>query len=228
MATARRDLAVLERDNVITRTWGGALVDYNQRFPSFRERQFKAHTAKRQIALAALRLIKPGMVCFFDSGSTVYAIAEALTVKPVAGLRVVTNNLPVADMLSDLKELHVEVIAGQYLARQSILMGEQARRSLRLWNFDLAFLSAEGMTQAGLWNSQADVVKFQRAIVERILRAYFCLDASKLEHEAAEFLLPWTAIPGLITNATPERLKAAGIHLSRKQIIHARSMGTSA
>ena len=218
-ATARRDLASLAHDKVITRTYGGALVDFGQRFPSFLERLHRARAAKRQIAVAALRLIKPSMVCFFDSGTTVYAIAEALTVKPVANLTVVTNNLPVADILSDLKGLHVEVIAGQYLSRQSILMGEQSRRSLRLWKFDAAFLSAEGMTQAGLWNSQKDVVKFQRTVVDLVPRLFFCLDAGKLEHEAAEFLLKWPGVHGLITDATAEELKEAAIHLTGQQRI---------
>jgi DeoR/GlpR family transcriptional regulator of sugar metabolism len=33
-ATARRDLTALERDHAITRTYGGAVGDYNRRFDS--------------------------------------------------------------------------------------------------------------------------------------------------------------------------------------------------
>src|SRR5580693_9146952 len=59
-ATARRDLATLARDKIITRTYGGALMDVNQRFPSFRERQAREHTAKYQIAMAARKQLMPG------------------------------------------------------------------------------------------------------------------------------------------------------------------------
>ena len=38
-ATARRDLVVLAGRNQIVRTHGGALSEYNRRFPSFRERE---------------------------------------------------------------------------------------------------------------------------------------------------------------------------------------------
>lgn len=218
-ATARRDLAVLARDKVITRTRGGALVDFNQRYPSFRERQFRASLAKRQMALAAIKLIKPGTTVFLDAGTTTYAIAEALTVQPVSRVTVVTNNLPVAEMLSESKEIEVQLVGGQYLARQSVLFGEQARRCLRLWKFDLAFLGAEGMTQAGLWNSQADVVAYQQTVVELATRTICCLDATKLGQEAPEFLLPWAEVGGLLTDATAEELKAAGLKLTKGQLI---------
>jgi DeoR/GlpR family transcriptional regulator of sugar metabolism len=222
VATARRDLAVLAREKVITRTRGGALVDFNQRFPSFRERQFRASLAKRQMALAALKLIKPGTTVFFDAGTTTYAIAEALTVQPVSRVIAVTNNLPVAEMLAAVPDMDVQLVGGQYLARQSVLFGEQARRCLRLWKLDLAFLGAEGMTQAGIWNSQQDVVAFQRAVVAISPRTVCCLDATKLGQEAPEFLLPWTKVDLLLTDVTAEQLKAAGIKLAKGQLMTAR------
>lgn len=220
-ATARRDLAVLARDKIITRTRGGALVDFNQRFPSFRERQFRASLAKRQMAVAAVPLIKPGMTVFFDAGTTTYAIAEALTVQPVARVTALTNNLPVAEMLAEVPDMDVELVGGQYLARQSVLFGDQARRSLRLWKMHLAFLGAEGMSPAGLWNSQRDVVAFQRTVADRSPRTICCLDATKLGQEAPEFLLPWSKVDGLLTDATAEQLKTAGIKLTKSQLISA-------
>src|SRR4051812_50149284 len=45
--TARRDLAALEAEQAITRTHGGALVEYNQKFPSFRDRPGPAAPAER-------------------------------------------------------------------------------------------------------------------------------------------------------------------------------------
>lgn len=218
-ATARRDLTALARDKVITRTRGGALVDFNQRFTSFRDRLNRAAVAKRRMAAAVLRLIKPGMTVFFDAGTTIYAIAEALAVKPVAQVTVVTNNLPVAETLADAKGMEVQLVGGQYLARQSVLFGEQARRCLRLWKFDLAFIGAEGMTPDGIWNSQKDVVAFQKTVVQLSPKTVFCLDGTKLGQEAAEFLLPWNKVNLLLTDANVDQLKAEGIHLGRDQLI---------
>jgi DeoR/GlpR family transcriptional regulator of sugar metabolism len=218
-ATARRDLAALARDRVITRTYGGALMDFNQRFPSFRERLAKKHAAKYQIAMAALKQLVPGTTCFFDSGSTVYAVAQALSMRPVRKLVVVTNNLPVAEVLGEVKGIEVHLLGGQYLTRQSILLGDSARRSVRLWKFDLAVMGGEGMSSAGLWNSQQDVVLFQRTVMAQSRRSVFCLDASKLGREAPEFLRPWSEVDCLVTDATAEQLKVAGIRLKRNQLV---------
>jgi|ERR1017187_2078585 DeoR/GlpR family transcriptional regulator of sugar metabolism len=220
-ATARRDLVALARERKITRTWGGALVDFNQRFPSFRQRQFKARTAKRQIATLALKQLRPATTCFFDAGTTVFAVAEALAAHPVKHLMIVTNSLPVAEVLAEVKGVEVYLVAGRYLARQSVLFGEPARRSLQLWKLDLAFMSAEGMTEAGLWNSQKDVALFQRTVVEKATRSIFCLDAEKLGRVAPQFLLPWSEVDCLLTDATVTELKTAGIDLKHTRLLTA-------
>ncbi|MDD2763169.1 MAG: DeoR/GlpR family DNA-binding transcription regulator [Opitutaceae bacterium] len=220
-ATARRDLATLARARVITRTRGGALTDFNQRFPSFRERQFQAHAAKRRLAARARQALQPGMAVFFDAGTTVYAIAEALAARPVPRLTAVTNSLPVAELLARVDGMEVNLVGGQYLVRQSVLFGDAARRGLRLWKFDCAFLGAEGMTAAGLWNSQRDVVLFQRTAAQRARRAVFCLDRSKLGLTAPEFLLPWVKVDRLLTDATAVELCAADIRLQQSQLLAA-------
>jgi DeoR/GlpR family transcriptional regulator of sugar metabolism len=220
-ATARRDLAELARSRVVTRTYGGAVVDFNQRFPSFRERQLNARAAKRQIARAAAQLIGPGMACYFDAGTTVYGIAEVLCDQPVKQLLIVTNNLPVAEILSDVPEVEVHVLGGRYLARQSMLLGNRARHGLQEWKCDLAFLGAEGMTAAGLWDSQHEVVALRRTVMATTRRCVFCMDSGKLGLEAAEFLMPWSDVKTLLTDCTFNELKTAGIPLRRRQYVHA-------
>ena len=218
-ATARRDLSVLEEEKMITRTWGGALVDFNQRFPSFRQRQLQAQEAKRRIATLALKQLHPDLTVFFDAGTTVYAIADRLALEPVERLTAVTNSLPVAERLAEVPGMEVHLVAGKFLARQSVLFGKPALRSLRLWNLDLAFTSAEGMTEAGVWNSQKDIVQFQREVAKVSGRTIFCLDSTKLGQQAPEFLLPWSLVGCLLTDASPSELKAAGIKLKRTKLL---------
>src|SRR4030095_12441030 len=76
--TARRDLAALAADHAITRTHRGALVEYTQKFPRFRERLDRASSVKRRLAEAAARLLKPDQTVWLDGGTTVYYVAEAL------------------------------------------------------------------------------------------------------------------------------------------------------
>ena len=212
-ATARRDLAALVQEKKITRTYGGALPEFNDRFPSFRERQGKASSAKSKIAKAALAFIKPEQVCFFDSGTTVFAIAEAFSEHPVIPLTVVTSNLPVGEKLASIPGVQVFQVAGQLLHLQSTLLGETAQRSLEFWNFDVAFLSAEAMNADGLWNSEAAIVEQQQVVLKRSGKSVFCMDGSKLNRKAPHFLLPWSRVDALVTDLTNEKLLRAGIRI---------------
>ena len=99
-ATARRDLAALVQDGKITRTYGGALSEFNDRFPSFRERQRQASRAKGKIGNAGLALIEPDHTYFFDSGTTIFALAEAFRDHPITPVTIVTCNMPVSEMLA--------------------------------------------------------------------------------------------------------------------------------
>lgn len=210
-ATARRDLAHLAADRRITRTYGGALADFNLRFPSFRDRQTIAATGKKRIARLARDHLQPGWTVYFDSGTTVYAVAEAITANPIRPLTAVTNNLPVATLLSGIEGVAVQLLGGDLLPRQSVLLGEGACRGASWRDFDLALLGAEGATREGIWNSTADVVRLQRTVASRASRTTLCIDGSKLGRTAAQFLFGWDAIHLLLTDASPDDLATHGI-----------------
>ena len=212
-ATARRDLAALVGEKKIKRTHGGALSEFNDRFPSFRERQGRAAQAKSKIARATVALMEPNGTYFLDSGTTICAVAEAFRERPVTPVTIVTSNLPVGEMLAAISGVQVFMVAGQLLHLQSTLLGETAQRSLQFWKFDTAFLSAEAMNPEGVWNSQAAIVDQQRVVLERSERTVFCIDGSKLNREAPHFLVPWDRVDALITDVTTERLAKAGIVL---------------
>ena len=210
-ATMRRDLAALHSEKRITRTFGGALKEFNDRFPSFRERQSKASRSKGRVARLALGLMQPEKTYFFDSGTTVFAIAEAFRDTPVTPVTIVTSNLPVGEMLAAIPGVEVFQLAGQLLHLQSTLLGETAQRSLEFWRFDWAFLSTEGMTPTGLWNSQLAIVEQQKVVIRRSARHVFCLDGSKLNRQAPHFLIGWNQLDTLLTDLPIEKLQAAGI-----------------
>ena len=215
-ATLRRDLAALVQEKKITRTYGGALSEFNDRFPSFRERQNQGARAKAKIAAAALPFFAPGKTYFFDSGTTIYAIAKAFRDHPVTPVTIVTSNLPVGEILASIPGVQVFQLAGQLLHLQSTLLGDTARKSLEFWRFDVAFLSAEGMDREGIWNSQAAIVEQQKVLIGRTSRSVFCLDGSKLNQRAPHFLLPWPEVEFLLTDLSPDKLKSAGIELQNR------------
>jgi len=216
-ATARRDLSALEEEKKIKRTYGGAIAEFDNRFPSFTERRKQSRRAKAKIARAALSFIVPDRTCYFDAGTTMFAIAEEFRAHPVTPLKIVTSNIPLGEMLAEIEGVQVFFPAGQLLSRQSVLLGETVRRSLEFWRFDVAFLSAEGMDPGGIWNSEAVVVEQQKAVLRRSASSVFCMDASKLNRQAPHFLIPWRKVGTLLTEVPRARLLEAGIKIRASQ-----------
>jgi len=210
-ATARRDLAALVSGKQIRRTHGGALADYNHRFPSFLERQRVEAGGKRLIAREAWKVIEPGAVCFFDAGTTVFAVAEELQRVPVTPLTAVTSSLPVAEMLAPVTGVSVHLLGGELLPRQSVLLGRAARMALEFYNIDVAFLGVEGANEQGLWNSQDEVVALQKRIIAEAREVVLCADETKLGKTGPVFLAHWKQIDKLITDATRERAEECGV-----------------
>ena len=212
-ATARRDLSALESEERITRTYGGALGEFNATFTSFRERLRHGTEAKVAIARTAASLVRPGMRVYLDAGTTAFAIAQELRRNLPEGLVIITNNLALLETLGGLTSAKTILLGGQLLERQSVLLGEEAVKAAASQEIDIAFLSAQGMTGKGLWNSQRDIVRLQQAVMKRAERSCFCLDRSKLARTAPEHLAAWEKVGTLISDLSLPELRQAGITL---------------
>jgi DeoR/GlpR family transcriptional regulator of sugar metabolism len=209
--TARRDLAALAAEQVLTRTRGGALVEYNQKFASFRERMSRVAGVKRRLGSAAARLLRPGQTVWLDGGTTVYYVAEALADRRPPGLVVVTHNMPAAELLADLDDVDVHLLGGQYFRRTSLLLGAHTLAAVRRWRFDVALLGVEGIDREGLWNSLHDVVLLQRAVIRASSLRVVLADAVKFGRHAAEFLGPAKDVDRILSDASASDFDAAGL-----------------
>ncbi|MFZ4388448.1 MAG: DeoR/GlpR family DNA-binding transcription regulator [Chthoniobacterales bacterium] len=219
-ATARRDLSALEGEERITRTYGGALGEFNANFTSFRERLREGADAKGSIARAAASLIRPGMCVYLDAGTTAFAIAQELRRHLPEQLTVITNNLALLETLGSLPGAKTILLGGQLLERQSVLLGNEAVKAAALQQIDIAFLSAQGMNEQGLWNSQRDIIRLQQAVMKRAGRSCFCLDRTKLGHTAPEHLASWPKIHTLVSDLSLPELRQAGIALKPGVLLH--------
>lgn len=225
-ATARRDLGWLERQNLIRRTHGGALGSYSGElrdfeafFPTFDQRRRDHPKSKDQLASAACDLLKTGQTVFIDSGSTCFAVAEEIERRKIRPLNIVTHNIAVAVKLAEVEGLKVHVVGGTLLPRQAAAFGDEACRAVSGWHIDWAIMSCEAMESRGLWNSQNDVVRLQRAALAAAERHAFLVDASKIGHQAPFFLATLSSVDLLITDSTPENLARAGVTLAVGKVI---------
>lgn len=222
-ATARRDLAAISEQGEVTRTRGGALADYNASFASHRERASRAISAKGRIALAAAQRVPRKGTIFLDAGTTIQMVARQLLSlrRDFSGLCIVTNSLPVATVLGGAPGLDLHVLGGTFLHRQAALLGDDAVRSLANWSFDAAFLGGEGFSIEGIFNSQAELAAFQRAVIGHSRRAFFCLDATKLGRSTLHRVIDWIEPVALVTDASSAHVRGADLPLSNQRLIQA-------
>ena len=220
-ATTRRDLIAIEANGHITRTYGGALADYNSAFASLDERSGLARQAKARIAAKAAAQIPSSGTIFLDAGTTILALARVLTYRRnLKHLVVVTNSLAAASVLAGTPGVELHMVGGMFLGRQAALMGERAIHALASWSFDAAFLGAEGMDASGLSNSHDSIADFQKAVLRRSTRIHFCLDASKLGRSTPHRVASWKRVT-LVSDVPRRNLAALGIELPPAAYIHA-------
>ncbi len=221
-ATARRDLAAVEADGHITRTYGGALADYNSSFDSVDVRSNRARSAKSRIARKAVAQIPRTGTIFLDAGTTIQAVARELAHRrDFAGLVVVTNSLAAATVLGGVEGLELHVLGGMFLSRQAALMGARAVEALGDWKFDVAFMAGEGMDAAGITNSHDHIANFQKALIPHAVRTFFCLDATKVGRATPHRAAAWSDVSVLITDAPAKVLAENSINLPAAKLIRA-------
>src|SRR4051812_43496846 len=97
--TVRRDLRLLEKRGLIEKMHGGAAALPGSALdePGFAAKSTLMRAEKDAIVAAAAQLVEPGTAIGLSAGTTTYALA--LRLLDVPSLTVVTNSIPVADVL---------------------------------------------------------------------------------------------------------------------------------
>jgi DeoR/GlpR family transcriptional regulator of sugar metabolism len=144
--TVRRDLEVLHDRGLLEKVHGGAtsLAGTALFEPGFAAKSALQQREKEAIADAAVTLVEPGMAIAVSAGTTTYALAQRLA--HVAGLTVVTNSIPVADVLHHVGQADQTIIlTGGMRTPSDALAGPFAVAALRTVHVDLVFMGVHGM-----------------------------------------------------------------------------------
>ena len=121
LQTVRRDVKLLADAGLLARFHGGVrLPSSTTENIAYRQRQHLNRKAKRRIARAVAAAVPPGCSLIINIGTTTEAIAHELLHHQ--GLRVITNNLNVAAILSDNPDC--EYVAGGIAARATAALRE--------------------------------------------------------------------------------------------------------
>lgn len=183
-ATARRDLAVLERQGKIRRTHGGAVMPgLAQHEDSFQQRLGEAVEAKKRLARAASDLLAMEESAFIDSStSAYYAVRRMLA--DASDITFLTSLLPVMDLFSTADPSAVSLVGFGGIFRPLTLsfVGPCTVRMIESYRADTTFFSVKGITPDGqLTEANPLEAEVKHAMIRQASRPVLLVDGRKFE-----------------------------------------------
>ncbi|MCI1986112.1 MAG: DeoR/GlpR family DNA-binding transcription regulator [Lactobacillus sp.] len=175
--TIRRDLAEMERDGLLKRTFGGAVslttVKHAEPYAVKRTQQL---AAKQSIGQRAVQFIADEMTIFIDAGTTTAELAQALTGRH---LTVVTVDLHIALALSEQENVEVYVVGGQLSNKSKATNSIDTIAQIEQFHFDLAFIGCDAFDFTTLETDTEVKAALKAAAIHSASLAIVLADASK-------------------------------------------------
>ena len=217
-ATARRDLDSLALQGKAQRVHGGVVA--LERAPPespILERESEQQAEKTRIGRAAAGLIADRETVFLGSGTTVLEVARNL--RHQKNLTVITNSLPVLNMLAGIKEITVISLGGMLRVSELSFIGHITEQALAEVRADKVFMGTRGVSlEHGLTNDYLQETLTDRAIMKSGREAIIVADHTKVNRVSTVLLAPWDNVRTFVTDSKVDKkfvqaLKRQGIQV---------------
>ena len=142
----RKDLQVLEKNNLLQRTYGGA-INIKRTIvngESFFKRVEKNTDLKEIIAKKSYELIKEHDTIFLDASSISYLLAKLIT-QNNKNVTLITNMVEISSMINLDSKIHVIFIGGDYNPLVGGNIGSHSIEQIKLYRCNKAFIGCSGI-----------------------------------------------------------------------------------
>jgi DeoR family transcriptional regulator, glycerol-3-phosphate regulon repressor len=203
LQTVRRDVQKLAQDGLLARFHGGVRVAGSTTQNLEHQQRESLHSdSKARIARTLAKAVPNDCSLILNIGTTTEAIARALLNHK--GLRVITNNLNVASILSANLNCEVIIVGGVVRPRDRGIVGEAAVEFIRQFKVDIAIIGISGIeTDGTLRDFDYREVKVSQAIISHARQVWLAADRSKFNRPAMVELAHLAQIDKLFTDQTP-------------------------
>ena len=179
--SVRRDLQSLEKQNLINRVHGGAVIDESalskNKIP-FLIREYEQSSAKLTIAQKAVNLISDNDVIFLDASTSCYYLIPFLTSK--TNITVITNGVKALMKLADYG-INAISTGGALLNKCMALVGEDAYKTIETYNANVAFFSCRGISNDGyITDISAEENNVRKKMIQRAKKSYLLCTSEKI------------------------------------------------
>ena len=198
-SSIRRDLDLLQKQEVLRRVYGGAVPAQASQTDTYEFNSFKFQHGdeKSRIAKVAAGLISDGQTVVLDGGSTVAEVARELVGRR---LHVVTNSLPIADELLESRTIELTLTGGYLDPRLRVMLGPFCEEMLSAVRADVLIMGIGSISEAGLSNNNTLVVGSERKMIEISKRVIVVTDHTKFDRGAMIPLAPIDVVDIVVTD----------------------------
>jgi DeoR/GlpR family transcriptional regulator of sugar metabolism len=205
-ASIRRDLAFLEKQGLLQRVRGGAVLALEAEGGRPFAMKVKLHAEeKRRIGQKVAEMIRPGEYVVLDSGSTVVEVARYLQADPRKGegkITVITGSLPVIQLLAHRPDVEVVIIGGLFYPQYETVVGPQATAFLQDLNADKFIMATDGITfERGYTTNHPLEAELMRAMDRISSETIVVADSSKVGRSGFVSVLPVDGVDALVTDS---------------------------
>lgn len=178
----RRDLANLEKMQLIRRTHGGAVLNSSNMTDTkipFILRELEHGTAKSKMGRAAAELVNDGDVIFIDASTSAYNIIPFLANKK--NLTVITSGLR---LMQSAGEHGIRVLStgGELITSCMSLVGPEAYSVIERYTANILFFSCRGLTLDGYATDfSVEENWVRRVMLKHTQKRVLLCDSSKID-----------------------------------------------
>ncbi|SFD33401.1 DeoR/GlpR family DNA-binding transcription regulator [Tropicimonas isoalkanivorans] len=200
--TIRRDINALCDLGILRRYHGGASLITNSRNQEYSSRRELMRAEKVMIGRTVAAHIPDGASLFLNIGTTTEAVAEALL--DHKALRVVTNNINVATLLSQREDFDVSIAGGTVRPHDLAVVGEATIDFINQFKVDFGVIGISGIDEDGtLLDFDYREIQIARAIVANSRTVFLATDHTKFGRRAMVRLGHLSDLDALFIDALP-------------------------
>jgi DeoR family transcriptional regulator, glycerol-3-phosphate regulon repressor len=176
--TIRRDIGELAERSLVRRFRGGITTPSSVENVSYDTRKILMHQEKRRIARLAAGFVPDDASLFINIGTTTEAVAEALVGH--RGLRIITNNLNVANIVHQKTDFALNIAGGAIRERDGGIVGEATIDFIRQFKVDFGIIGISGIDREGdLLDYDYQEVRVAKTIIENSRHVVLVTDHTK-------------------------------------------------
>lgn len=201
--TMRRDINTLASENRVRRFHGGASAAPSTQNTEYAQRKQMQSPEKARIAQCVAAQIPDHASLFINIGTTNEAIARELLSH--TGLKIITNNLHVAAIVSGKDDFEVIIAGGKVRSRDGGIIGEATTEFVQQFRVDFAIIGISGIDEDGsLLDFDYQEVRVAQALIRNSRHVMLAADHTKFGRHAMIRLGDIGSIHSLITDREPE------------------------